>query len=445
MEENNDKLPTKYGVAFVILACLIAVASSAITYFYVVTWDENNTIKDLQSAKMEAEQKLEEMQKSKAETEEELNKVLTENELVEKQKSLSESREESTSTIAHTLEKFREVVDNYYIGEVNEVDLLDGAIKGYINGLGDEYSEYMTKEEWKDYQADALGNYVGVGIYMSMDKQNNIVVVSPIKGTPAEEAGVQPGDIIVQIDGESTSGMSSTDAASKIKGEEGTKVKLKLLRDQDYVDVELERKAIKVYHVESEMKEDGIGYIQLLTFDTGCSAEVEKAYESLKSQGATKIIFDLRNNTGGLVDEALKIADYMIAKDKTVLITVDAKGNKEINTSNHDPEMDCPIVVLVNEYSASASEILTGALKDNEEAKVVGTKTYGKGVIQNVFQLNDGSALKLTIAEYYTPNETKINKIGIEPDEVVEDVEQGKDEEEIDEQLNKAIEIIKGM
>ncbi len=239
--------------------------------------------------------------------------------------------------------------------------------------------------------------------------------------------------------------MTSNDASSKIKGEEGTKVKLKLLRGNEYVDVELERKAIKVYHVESEMKEDGIGYIQLLTFDEGCADEVKKAYEDLKSKGAKKIIFDLRNNTGGLVDEALEIADYMIAKDKDVLITVDAKGNKEYNKSENDPIMDCPIVVLVNEYSASASEILTGALKDNKEATILGTNTYGKGVIQNVFQLDDGSALKLTIAEYYTPNETKINKIGIKPDEEVEDIEQENPEEEIDEQLNRAIEVIKGM
>ena len=409
--ENSEGLQGKYVIAFVIIACIIAVASSAITYYYVITGVENKTISELKTIEIEP----------------------------------GESAEQTTNEVAETLQKFRTVIDNYYIGDIDEMDLLDGAIKGYVSGLGDEYSEYMTAEEWKDYQADALGNYVGVGIYMSMDKQNNIVVVSPIKGTPADEAGVQPGDIIVQIDGESTSGMSSTDAASKIKGVEGTKVSLKLLRDEEYVDVELERKAIKVYHVESEMKEDGIGYIQLLTFDTGCAEEVKKAYEDLKKQGATKIIFDLRNNTGGLVDEALDIADYMIAKDKNILITVDSQGNKEYNKSNHNPTMDCPIVVLVNEYSASASEILTGALKDNEEATVVGTKTYGKGVIQNVFQLNDGSALKLTIAEYYTPNETKINKIGIEPDEVVEDIEQEKDEEQIDEQLNKAIELIKGM
>ena len=438
--ENNEGLAGKYVITFIIIAVLIAVASSAITYYYVKTGVSNKDVLDLKSAKDDLGSVLEQ----KKDTNENDVEIVGTN-TIDNENAITKDSELTTEVVAETLQKFRAVVDNYYIGDINEVDLLDGAIKGYINGLGDEYSEYMTADEWKEYQADALGNYVGVGIYMSMDKQNNIVIVSPIKGTPAEEAGIQPGDIIVQIDGESTSGMTSNDAASKIKGSEGTKVALKLLRDNDYVDVELERKSIKVYHVESEMKEDGIGYIQLLTFDTGCAKEVKDAYENLKSQGATKIIFDLRNNTGGLVDEALQIADYMIAKDKTVLITVDAKGNKEYSRSNNEATMDCPIVVLVNQYSASASEILTGALKDNEEAKVIGTKTYGKGVIQNVFQLNDGSALKLTIAEYYTPNEVKINKIGIEPDEVVEDVEQEKDEEEIDEQLNRAIEVIKGM
>ena len=415
MEDENEKInkiKEKYVVICCIVAIIVAVASSAITFYYVKAGVDKQEILGLKE---------------------------------NSDSIVNLTPEESTQEISKTLKNFRDVIDKFYIGEINEVDLLDGAIKGYIDGLGDEYSEYMTKTEWEDYQADALGNYVGVGLYISTDKQNNIVVVSPIKGTPAEEAGIKSGDIIAQIEDESTVGMTSNDVASKLKGEEGTKVKVKFYRDNEDFDVELERKAIKVYHVESEMKEDGIGYISLLTFDEDCSKEVKEAYTDLKNQGAKKIIFDLRNNTGGLVDEALKIADFMIEKDKNILITVDSQGNKEINKSEKAPIMDCPIVVLVNEYSASASEILTGALKDNNEATVVGTKTYGKGVIQNVFQLSDGSALKLTIAEYYTPNETKINKIGIEPDELVEDVEQENEEEEIDEQLNKAIEIIKGM
>jgi len=253
MEEENyenkiEKMQTKNFFICLVIVILVAVISSAITFEYVSVWMKGkNNIEILKSADMEA----------------------------------ATNPEESSKKIADTLDVFRNVVENCYIGEIDEKNLLENTIKGYIKGLGDEYSEYMTAEEWKDYQADVLGNYVGVGIYMSMDKNDNIVVVAPIKGTPADEAGIQSGDIIAQIDNETTVGMTSSDAVSKVKGEEGTKVNLKLLRnDSEYIDVELERKNIKVYHVESELKEDGIGYIRLLTFDEGCAEEVKNSYEN---------------------------------------------------------------------------------------------------------------------------------------------------------------------
>ena len=233
--------------------------------------------------------------------------------------------------------------------------------------------------------------------------------------------------------------MSSDLVSSKIKGEEGTKVKITVLRETEYLDFEVERKSIKVYHVETEMLENDIGYISLLTFDEGCAEELKTKYEEIKAQGAKKIILDLRNNTGGIVDEALAIADYILPKDTKVLITVDSEGNKETSITKEDQLMNEEIVVLVNEYSASASEILVGALKDHGRAKVVGKNTYGKGVIQSVFMLTDGSALKLTVNEYFTPNETKINKVGIKPDfEIEQNVETKEDK-----QLNKAIELLK--
>lgn len=351
----------------------------------------------------------------------------------------SENAEENIDVIAETLKSFRKVIDEYYIGEIDEQKILDETIKGYVNGLDDEYSEYMTAEEWEEFQADALGNYVGIGIYMSVDKNDNVVVVAPIKDTPAEEAGLESGDIIVYVDDENVLGVSSDVVSSKIKGEEGTTVKITVLRGSEYLDFEIERKSIKVYHAESEMLEDNIGYISLLTFDEGCAEEFKSAYESLKEQGATKIILDLRNNTGGLVDECLEIADMILEKGAIELITVDAKGEKEISTSESDPIIDADMVILVNEYSASASEILVGALQDNGRATIVGKTTYGKGVIQSVFMLNDGSTLKLTVNEYFTPNETKINKVGITPDY---EIELNEDTEE-DEQLNKAIELLK--
>ena len=346
---------------------------------------------------------------------------------------------QSNENISEAIETFRKQIDKYYIGEIDEKKLLDSTIKGYIEGLGDEYSEYMTAEEWEEYQADALGNYVGIGIYISMDSKDNVIILSPIKGTPAEEVGLKSGDIIVGVNDESVIGKNSSEVSNLVKGEEGTKVKVTVLREDETLSFDVERKAIKVYHVESKMIENNIGYIQLMTFDEGCAEELKSAYQDLKIKGAKKIILDLRDNTGGLVDEALQIADYIVDKDKKILITVDSQDNKEYDYSNDEPIITEDMVVLVNEYSASASEILLGALKDNGDAKSVGTKTYGKGVIQSVFFLKDKSALKLTIQEYYTPNEIKINKVGIEPDFIVED---NKETEE-DEQLQKAIELLK--
>lgn len=350
----------------------------------------------------------------------------------------SENSNENIEKISTNIKTFRQMIDRFYIGEVDEKNMLEETLKGYVNGLGDEYSSYMTADEWEEFQSDALGNYVGIGIYMSTDKNGNVVIVSPIKGTPAEAAGLKSEDIIVEVDGETVIGEDIETVSSKIKGEPGSKVKLTVVRGEEYKEFEVERKEIKVYHVESQMLENNIGYLELITFDEGCAEEFKKAYEELKSKGAKKLIIDLRFNTGGLVDEALEILNMIVPKDENVLITVDSKGNKEYTKAMGEDIIDEEIVVLVNEYSASASEIMVGALKDHKLAQVVGTKTYGKGVIQNVYMLNDGSALKLTVNEYYTPNETKINKVGIEPDIVVEIKEDDKE----DMQLKKAVELL---
>ena len=403
MEEENKNWKKSYYIYTFLICCVVAFLSSCVTYDFYSRKDDSNFV-------------------SSTTIEEEIK-----------------SSEESNKKISNAIEAFRKQIDKYYIGEIDEKKLLDYTLKGYIEGLNDEYSEYMTAEEWEEYQADSLGNYVGIGIYMSMDKDNNVVVVSPIKGTPAEEVGLESGDIIVGVNDESVIGKNSSEVSNLVKGEEGTKVKITVLRKEEYLEFNIERKAIKVYHVESKMLENNIGYIQLITFDEGCAEELKKDYEELKNKGAQKIILDLRDNTGGLVDEALKISDYIVDKGKKILITVDAEGNKKIDYAEEEPIIKEDIVVLVNEYSASASEILVGALVDNEKAKTVGTKTYGKGVIQSVFFLKDNSVLKLTIQEYYTPKETKINKIGIEPEYKIEDNEETED----DEQLQKAIEILK--
>ena len=397
-EKEKRSIKIKYIIIMIIVALCVAVISSEFTIFYYTS------------------------------------------NLFEKEE-VAQNADENIEAIAETLKNFRTIINQTYVGytEIDEQKMMDETIKGYVNGLGDEYSEYMTAKEWEEYQADSLGNYVGIGIYMSTDKNGNVVVVSPIKDTPAEEAGLESGDIIVYVNDESVIGIPTDEVSSKIKGEEGTKVKITVLREEEYLDFEIERKAIKVYHVETEMLENNVGYMALLTFDEGCAQEVKSAYEDLKSQGAKKIILDLRNNTGGLVNECLQIADMMLPKDAIELITIDAKGNEEISTSKNDPIIDCEMVVLINEYSASASEILVAALKENDVAEVVGTTSYGKGVIQSVIPLQDGSVLKLTVSEYFTPKKNKINKVGVKPDYEVElDYEN-----EIDTQLNKAKELLK--
>ena len=356
-------------------------------------------------------------------------------------------REKNIDVIAETLTSFREVIDREFIGEIDENKVLDETIKGYVNGLGDEYSEYLTVEDWEEFQTVALGNYVGIGIYMSTDKNDNVVVVEPIKESPAEKVGIKAGDVIVGVNDESVIGAGSEYVSNKIKGEEGTKVKVTIERNGEYLDFDIERKAIKVYHVETEMLENNIGYISLATFDEGCAEEFKKEYLELKNKGAKKIIVDLRNNTGGLVEEALSLLDLFLPKNTTTLVTVDSKGNKDYSKTKDPQLITEDVVVLVNEYSASASEIVAGALKDHQRAQVVGTKTYGKGVIQQILTLTDGSGIKLTIEEYFTPNKNKINEVGIEPDEVIELPESVKNplllERKDDTQLNKAIEILK--
>lgn len=276
-------------------------------------------------------------------------------------------------------------------------------------------------------------------------KNGNSIVLSTIKDSPAEKAGVKAEDIITAVNGTSTLDMELEEVSNSVKGEEGTDVTITVYRDGEYLDFTMTRSQVKVYHVESKMLENNIGYISLFTFDEGCSDEFEANMDELINQGATKIIFDLRYNTGGIVDEALDIIDLFVDKGDTTLIEMDGKGNETVVTSEKDKKYDVELVILTNEYTASSSEIVTGALVDNEVATTVGTTSYGKGVIQNVYSLSDGSVLKLTTTEYYTPNRNKINKVGIKPDYEVQLDENNVTEDGtiFDNQLEKAKEILK--
>ena len=356
---------------------------------------------------------------------------------------------DSNSELMGSIRTIRSIIDKYYLGEVNEEDLIEGAIKGYVEGLGDPYTEYFPKEEMEEYTEEALGHYSGIGIYMVKDTEtNSIMVLSPIKGGPAEAAGILPGDIITKVDGVAYTGDQMNEASNKIKsGESGTTVTLEILRDGETIEIEVKREEVKVNHVEAEMLENtNIGYVKIPTFDEGCAEEFKTKVEELVAQGMQSLIIDLRNNGGGIVGEATDIADYLLPKGEDILITLDKDGKEEITKSTKEPIIgeDVRVVVLTNEYTASASEILAGALKDYQRATIIGTKTYGKGVIQVLKQFTDGSGIKITVNEYNTPKRNKINEVGISPDIEVELPEEEQNklsvDREKDTQLQRAIE-----
>ena len=328
----------------------------------------------------------------------------------------------STSSIERTFENFRKFIENKYIGTIDENKMLESAIKGYVEGIGDEYSEYITAEEMKEYMEETNGKYVVIGIYIANNTETNqIVVLMPMKDSPAEEAGIKAGDIITKIDGVEYKGEDLTKASNALKQEEGTKAKVEILRDKETIELEVERRTIKINHIESEIISNNIGYMQISTFDDGCYEEFEQKLQELKSKNIKSLIIDLRNNGGGIVEEAINIADLFVEKDKTLLITTEKDNQEEITKAKKDKTIDVPVVILVNKNTASASEILAAGIKENcNKVTIVGKTTYGKGVIQTIFTLTDGSGLKLTTNEYFTPNHNKINKVGIKPDIEVE-------------------------
>lgn len=344
-----------------------------------------------------------------------------------------------------TLSRIRTMLDNTYIGTLDDKSMIEGAIKGYVAGVGDQYTEYYTKEEMQSKLEEVTGNYVGIGIYMLVDSSSGtILVTEPMEGSPAEKAGVKTGDFIVNVEGEDVTAENVSKMSDKIKGEEGTKVKIKVRRGEETIDFEIERKKIVISHIKARVLENNIGYIDIKDFDGGTAEEFKTKYDELSKKGIKSLIIDIRSNGGGIVDESLNILDMLLEKDATLLITVNKKQEEEVTKAKKKQEIDIPVIVLTNQYSASASEILAGALKDNGRAKIVGTKTYGKGVIQTLRTLTDGSGLKTTTEEYYTPNRNKINKIGIKPDYEVnlpDDISELTDEN--DTQLKKAIELLK--
>ena len=354
----------------------------------------------------------------------------------------------TTDSISRTFQTFKNYINEKYLYDIDENKMLESAIKGYVEGLGDDYSEYITKEEMTEYMQDTIGKYVGIGVYLVNDKEKNkVCILGTMKDSPAEEAGIKAGDLINKVDGVEYTGDQLSEASAALKKEEGTIAKVEILRNEEIITFEVERRKIKTNHIYSEVLEGDIGYIQINTFDEGCYDEFVQNYEELKQKNIKGLIIDLRNNGGGIVQEAVNIADMMTEKDKTLLITTEKKDNEKITKATKDKEINIPVVVLINEGTASSSEILASAVKENNDnVTLIGTTTYGKGVIQTLYTLTDGSGLKLTTNEYFTPNRNSINKVGIKPDIEVK-LPEGKNiyniEESQDTQLQKAIEILK--
>lgn len=337
------------------------------------------------------------------------------------------------------IQGINEYLDDYYIGEIDKEKMIESAVKGYVEGLQDAYTEYLTKEEYDELLVSVKGDYVGIGIYMTMDSNNNIIVLMPIEGSPAEKEGLETGDIILSINGESCSEMDLNMASTKIKGEENTTVNLEIQRGTDILNKTIERKKVEIADSKAEVLDNNIGYIELTVFDEGCVENIEKYLKDFQNKGTKSVILDLRNNTGGIVSEAIELSELFVGKGNVIMRSYDKKNQETVITSSKEKMGDFELVILVNEYSASATEIVSAALQDNKAATIVGTKTFGKGVMQEILPIfNKTAALKITIEEFKTPNGNKINKVGITPDVEVELDSTAN----VDTQLQKAIELL---
>ncbi|AZR72203.1 peptidase S41 [Anoxybacter fermentans] len=336
------------------------------------------------------------------------------------------------------------IISNFYVDEVDSDRLINAAIRGMVEEL-DPFSAYLEPEEYEDLQTDLLeGVFGGIGIVITI-RDGKLTIISPIKDTPGEAAGLQAGDIILEVDGKSTEGISTDTAVKWMRGEPGTKVILTIKRgDEEPKKYEIIRGLIEVPYIDYELREDKIGYIDIFQFGSGVGQDVQEVMKEFASNGVKGIILDLRNNPGGLLNEAVNVASSFIEKGPIVHIRQRDGVKETLWVNRFIKHYDYPLVVLVNGGSASASEIVAGAIQDTGVGVLVGTRTFGKGTVQNVIPLSDGSAFKITTARYYTPNDRFIHEDGIEPDVVVEfDPEKAK--EGIDNQLEKAVELINQM
>lgn len=328
-----------------------------------------------------------------------------------------------------------------YADDVDEDNLLEGTYKGYISGLGDKYSVYYTPEEFAAFQDSTIsGEFYGIGVVFTQDMNTGQISVNNVyEDSPAEKAGISQGDILVKVNGEEVSGKDLNAVTSNIKGEEGTEVKLTFTKEENGEEYtkSVKREKITVQTVTGKMMSDGIAYIKISEFTNETYNQFEEVFKNLEKQGMEGLVIDLRDNTGGVVTTTCEILDQLLPEGK-IVYTKDKNGNVKEENSDAEHYFDKPLALLVNGYTASASEIFTAAIQDYDLGSIVGTKTFGKGIVQQLFPLSDGSGVKLTVSEYFSPKDREIHEKGIEPDVTVEDTRTSA-EDTNDAQLQQAI------
>lgn len=336
----------------------------------------------------------------------------------------------------------KEYIKDNYVEGAEDGKLIEGAIKGMFESLGDPYSVYMTKEEFKNFNESTKGTYGGIGIIVTLSEDGYVTVVAPIEDTPGERAGIKTNDKIIKVDDKDVIGVELESAVSLMKGKKGTKVTLTVLREnvKEPLVFDIKREEIILKTIKGKMLENQIGYIRITMFDEDTGKEFKKSLEELKAKNMKGLVIDLRQNPGGFITQCIEVADELL--DKGLIVYTEDKNKVREDYESKDGKVNVPYVLLVDEGSASASEILSGAVKDRKTGILIGAKTFGKGLVQSIDQLNDGSGVKLTTQKYYTPNGISINKIGIQPDIEVKPLEmrEGQKPEDVqDIQLDRAV------
>lgn len=340
-------------------------------------------------------------------------------------------------------------IEENFLFDADEDAMIEGSLKGMMEALGDPYTEYMTKKDFDSFMEHTEGSYEGIGVYIAPSEDNSILVVSPIEDTPAEKAGIKTGDKIIKVNGVDYTADEMDQAISVMKGTPGTDVNITILREKsdgstENIDLQITRETIRIKTVKASVIEGNIGYIRITTFDEQTDEDFISKLNELQELNIKGLIIDLRYNPGGLIKTTSNIADELIGKS-IVTYTQTKNGERDYYNSKEN-KIDIPLVLLVNEGSASASEILSGAVKDTGSGTLVGTKTFGKGIVQRILPLTDGTGIKITVSEYFTPSGVNIHGIGIEPDvyiEMPEDAMYGYEYYDQDVQLQKGVEIIK--